>query len=140
MTPRHKKILEIARSLIGTPYKYAVPTEETPRFLDCSSFTQYVYKQIGIEIPRSTILQATLGKEITDLKNLEPGDLILHRGSKGHYNDELFPGKHIYIGHITLYTGGDKVIHSTSKNGVMEENLETVLISHGPVVLIKRII
>lgn len=140
MTDKQKKIIDIARSFVGTPYKYAVSQEEIPGFFDCSSFTQFVYKQIGIEIPRSTIMQATTGKEITDIKNLEPGDLLFYRGSKGHYNDELFPERQIYIGHVALLSGNNKVIHATSAKGVIEENSKEIIIGRGPIVIVKRIL
>lgn len=141
MSANQQKLLEIARALIGTPYKYAAKPEEIPKFLDCSSFTQYVYKQINIDIPRSTLLQAVhAGKEIPPNENLEIGDLLFFRGSKGHYDDELFPGRQIYIGHVALYIGNNKVIHGDSKKGVGETYLKEIVKEKGPVVMIKRIL
>jgi len=89
---RAEKLLLIARSLIDTPYKYAAKPKDIPQYLDCSSFTQYVYKQLGIDIPRSTILQAAkAGTEIPNeanlLTKLKTGDLLFFRGSKGHYDE-----------------------------------------------------
>lgn len=145
MSANQQKLLEIAHSLIGTPYKYAAATEDIPKYLDCSSFTQYVYKQLNIEIPRSTILQAAkAGKEIqlliSNYQLLNVGDLLFFRGTKGHYDDELFPGQQIYIGHVALYIGNNKVIHGASKKGVEETSLEKVIKEKGPVVMIKRIL
>lgn len=141
MESDQKKLLEIARSLIGTPYKYAAKPEDIPKYLDCSSFTQYVYKQIGIDIPRSTLLQAAkTGKEISSDSPLETEDLLFFRGTKGHYDDELFPGRQIYIGHVALYIGNNKVIHGDSKKGVGETYLKEIVKEKGPVVMIKRIL
>lgn len=141
---KQQKLLEIARSLIGTPYKYAVPAEEIPKFLDCSSFTQYVYKQIEIDLPRSTITQATIGKEISVDSQLEIGDLLFFRSDKGHYNDALFDGRKIYIGHAAMYSGKGKAIHSAGRdthNMVVEENIESIASEErGPIVMIKRIL
>lgn len=136
---KQETLLKIARSFIGTPYKYAVQTEEIPKFFDCSSFTQYVFKQIGVDLPRSSILQATVGEEVSDYKNLEIGDLIFYRGTKGHYNDELFSDKKIYIGHVVLYSGENKVIHAASMKGITEENLDDITEKRGPIVIIKRL-
>ncbi len=142
MNPAQEKIKQIASSLLGTPYKYAVQDQDIPSFLDCSSFTQYVYKQIGNELPRSTIMQATIGKEISLSATLEIGDLLFYRGEKGHYNDSLFPGKQVYIGHAALYIGNNKAIHAAGTQGkVVEENLEAIANpQRGPIVMIKRII
>ena len=142
MSANQQKLLEIARSLIGTPYKYAVQPEEIPRFLDCSSFTQYVYKQIGIDIPRSTLLQAAhAGTEISLNENLEIGDLLFFRGSKGHYDDSLFPKKEIYIGHVAMSAKNSQVIHGSSKQRkIVEENLNELINKMGGIVMIKRIL
>ncbi len=139
MDDKQRKILNIARSLIGTPYKYAVPQEEIPKFLDCSSFTRYIFKQIGVDLPRSTILQATVGKEILS-DDLQAGDLIFYRGDKGHYDDELFNGRKIYIGHVAMYTEENKAIHASFKNGVIEEALKKISTGRGLIVMIKRIL
>lgn len=141
MSENQEKLLEIAESLIGTPYKYAAKPEEIPQALDCSSFTQEVYKRIGVEIPRSTILQAAnAGTEIQPGDNFEPGDLLFFRGSRGHYNDELFPNRQIYIGHVAIYKGEGKAIHASSPEGVIEEDISSTINARGPIVLVKRIL
>lgn len=141
MKPLQKEILEIARSLLGTPYKYAAQLEEIPKALDCSSFTQEAYKRIHIKIPRSTILQAAhAGTEIPLTDALEEGDLLFFRGSKGHYNDELFPNRQIYIGHVAVYEGGGKAIHASSPQGVIEEELQSIIHTRGPIVIVKRLL
>ena len=142
MSANQQKLLEIAQSLIGIPYKYAAKPKDIPKFLDCSSFTQYVYKQIGIDMPRSTLLQAAhAGREIELTTKLEVGDLLFFRGSKGHYDDSLFPKKEIYIGHVALYAGDNKAIHGDSQKSAIEETLlENIIQRKGPVVIVKRIL
>lgn len=145
MNERQENLLKIARSFIGTPYKYAAQPEDIPQFLDCSSFTQELYKKIGIEIPRSTLLQAAqAGQEIqlpiTNYQLLLPGDLLFFRGHKGHYDDSLFPRKEIYIGHVAIYTRNNMAIHASSPKGVLEENLEEIIKEKGPIVIIKRML
>jgi len=140
MNDKQIKLLEIARSLIGTPYKYAAKAEEVPSVIDCSSFTQHIYKQIGIDLKRSTILQATQGKVVPSIENAEVGDLMFFRGSKGHYNDELFPNEEIYIGHVAMYTGNGKAIHAASGKGVIEENIKEITKKIYPIVMIKRVL
>lgn len=130
MTARQKEeLLCLARSLIGKPYERAVTLEDAPEKFDCSSFTQYLFSTIGIKIPRSSVQQAgeTDGKIIDptiDPSFLETGDLLFMRSSRGHYHDELFGGKQIYIGHVVVYAGNGMVIHSKkSAGGVTEQPL-----------------
>jgi cell wall-associated NlpC family hydrolase len=139
-----KKIIEKARSLLGTPYKYGVKQEDIPKFVDCSSFSQIVFlEETGIDIGRSTILQATKGEAVLE-KNLQPGDLVFLRGSKGHFNDDLFPpdeyGYDICIGHVAIYTGNGMAIHASGEKGrVIEEPLQEITRTRVRIVLIKRL-
>lgn len=140
-----KKIIEKARSLLGTPYKYGVKEEEIPAFIDCSSFTRSSCKDsVKEDIGRSTIIQATHGETVLE-KDLQPGDLIFFRGSKGHFNDELFPpekyGHDICIGHVTIYTGNGMIIHARGGKiaRVIEEPLEEVKKAMVRIVIIKRL-
>jgi len=139
-----EKIIEEARMLLGTPYKYGVKEEDIPRYVDCSSFTQLVFSKIlNIDIGRSTILQATKGEVVLE-KDLQPGDLIFFRGSKGHFNDDLFPpekyGYNICIGHVAIYTGSGMAIHASGeRKGVVEERLKDITKTRVGIVIIKRI-
>ena len=139
-----KRIIEEARTLLGTPYKYGVKEEDIPRFVDCSSFTQLIFQNvIGKDIGRSTILQATHGETVSE-KDLKPGDLIFFRGSKGHFSDKLFPpekyGYDICIGHVAIYTGNGMAIHASGEKGmVVEEPLEDIKKTRVRIVIIKRL-
>jgi len=139
-----QKVISLARTLLGTPYKYAVKEEDIPVFLDCSSFTQLVFKKVlKKDIGRSTILQAIHGKSVKE-KDLRPGDLVFFRGSKGHFNDKLFPpqkyGYHICIGHVAIYTGNKMAIHACGHKGkVIEEPLKEIKGKRIRIPIIKRV-
>ena len=131
---RVKNLIEVARSCLGMPYKYGAYLRENngekPDGFDCSSFIQYVFRQVGVKLPRSSILQAAspLGEEIT-VDELEPGDVIFFESTKGHYHHALFsgfPGKKIYIGHAVIYAGNNKIIHATD-NGILNPILQGVV-------------
>lgn len=134
MTKEQKeKIVELAKKLIGAPYKYGASLDEAPDFFDCSSLTQYIFKQIGIEIPRSSILQAAdkNGREIAldeTHSNLEVGDLFFMRGTRGYYNDELFEGRQIHIGHVGIYMGNGEIIHANGnkKKRVIKQKINSI--------------
>lgn len=146
MTDMQKtKLVGLARSLVGKPYKYGATTEEAPDYFDCSSFIQYLFGQIGIELLRSSILQAAApqGKEIAlahDFSNLETGDLLFARGVIGHYRDELFDEREMYIGHVALYIGDGRIIHTREKLGSIREQLLTEMLAEPKytIVLVKR--
>jgi len=147
MTQEQKsKLVALAKGLVGKPYKYGAKPEEAPEFFDCSSFTQYLFKQTGIEIPRSTILQANQGQAV-ELEKIEPGDLLFFHGTQGFYNVRWPQG----IGHVVLCIGDGKTIHAASERtkekppiierGAVEERpLQYLLERLGPLVVIKRIL
>lgn len=101
------KLINIAKSLVGRPYKYGAKMEGAPRFFDCSLFTQYVFKQIGVKLPRTAIEQAMIGKKIA-LNKIKEGDIIFLKGEIGRYN-KYFPEG---VGHAGIYIGKNKVIHA----------------------------
>ena len=143
-----EKVLTAAHAIIGTPYEYGAyskpPTKRKPRGVDCSSFIQYIFAAAGIKMPRSSILQATKGREIKKAKDLQAGDLIFFEGTKGHYAHKLFPRlkRRIYIGHVAIYIGSNTIIHAReSINRVDTQKLSELTANkfYG-IVLIKRVI
>jgi cell wall-associated NlpC family hydrolase len=83
-------VLEIATRYVGVPYLYG---GNTPRGFDCSGFTQYVYGQLGINLPHQSERQRSKGK-VVSRSDAKPGDLIWVRG------------------HVSIYAGGNKMIDS----------------------------
>lgn len=134
---KRKRLVFFALKNLGKPYKYAAKKREIGKVFDCSSFTQYLYRRIGIEIPRSTILQASFkngGFKIIPKKrgfifkpeDLKIGDLLFFKRSSGHYNEEYPEG----IGHVFLYIGNKKFIHATGlgkKTGVKIEEFNKII-------------
>lgn len=140
-----EKLVSLARELVGKPYQYGAKPEDAPNVFDCSSFIQYLFKQLGIELPRSSILQAADAKgemvvPAPDLSNLEPGDLLFMTGVAGHYDDELFGGVRHYIGHVTLYLGNGSIIQAKKSYGEVREGTLSEFIKdpHYRIELIKR--
>ena len=145
---QRERLKYFALKKLGVPYKYAVKKSEIGKFFDCSSLTQYLYRRIGIEIPRSTILQASCGRMIPARKHglvfkpkdLKVGDLLFFKGERGHYTKEFPQG----IGHVEMYLGNGKLIeacgHSRENNrGVRLINLKKEL-KRQDFCLIKRVL
>jgi len=119
------KLIARAKELIGVPYKYGAAPEEAPNAFDCSSFIQYLFKGIGIELPRSALLQAgdPHGTEIPLDADFEQGDLLFMRGHVGHYKDSLFGGRKMDIGHAAICMGEGTVVHAKGGVGVVKQPL-----------------
>ncbi|HRY76766.1 MAG TPA: C40 family peptidase [Candidatus Paceibacterota bacterium] len=143
---QRERVKHFALKKLGTPYKYGVKKSEIGKFFDCSSFTQYLYKRIGIDIPRSTILQASCGRVVGNprhqqkfqAKDLQTGDLLFFKGTKGHFTPEFPDG----IGHVIMYLGDSRFIHAGGNGGKPKVKLEKFqkVISRPDLQIIKRIL
>ena len=65
-------LFEYAFKQLDKPYVYSMAGPES---FDCSGFTYYIYKEIGIKIPRTSEQQSQKGINI-DKSSLMPGDLV----------------------------------------------------------------
>ena len=128
---KKNRLVYFAKKHLGKPYKFGANPSEAPKVFDCSSFVQYLYRRIGISLPRTALDQASVGKTIESEKELlEVGDLLFFKGGWGHYNPQ-YP---IGIGHVGIYIGNGRVISARSKEvegkekgSVIEEKVESFL-------------
>lgn len=102
-----EKLLKIARSYIGVPYLYG---GNTPNGFDCSGFVQYVYKEFGITIPRTTYDQINIGTKINDKSKLQAGDLIFNLDK----NNSPY--------HVFMYSENNKVIEAKKTGTLISEH------------------
>lgn len=93
-TSRAKRVLRIAASLAGIKY---VANGYTPKQgFNCSSYTQYVYAQIGVNLGGAyTVWQYNRSRHVTRAQ-ARPGDLIF-----------FYNYKNNFIGHVGIYAGGN---------------------------------
>ena len=92
-------IVAKAEEYLGVPYLWG---GFTPMGFDCSGLVQYVYKQLGISLERTTYYQVHQGV-IVDRNDLKPGDLIFFTTNDDDPND---------ISHVGIYKGNDLFIQS----------------------------
>jgi cell wall-associated NlpC family hydrolase len=88
--------------LIGIDYSYGGTT--TGGF-DCSGFTGYVFKKLGLNLPRSSREQFAEGKKVAR-DDLRPGDLVFFNTSGNG------------VSHVGIYVGNNRFAHSSCSKGV----------------------
>jgi hypothetical protein len=97
--PKHQ-IIETALLYLNSPYLWG---GKTPFGIDCSGFTQMVYKLNGHKLLRDASQQATQGEALSFIEESEPGDLAFFD------NDE---GK---ITHVGIIMEDNYIIHAHGK-------------------------
>ena len=104
----------MVRSLISTAYDYVgVPYVfggTTPWGFDCSGYTQYVFRQIGVDIPRTADAQYYSYPKVS-ASNLQPGDLV--------FFETYEPGP----SHCGIYIGNGQMLQAGSSTGVTVSNV-----------------
>ncbi len=90
-----------AKSFLGTPYVWGATG---PNKFDCSGFTQWVFRDAGINIPRVSREQAKVG-EYVRYGELERGDMVFFDTKKRR------TGK---VCHVGIYLGNGNFIHASS--------------------------
>ena len=111
LSEQRQKLVEVAKELVGTPYRYGGTDK---RGFDCSGFTSFVFNKVNVNLSRTSGSQALEGRKVP-LKKARTGDLVFFKRSK---MSKVF---HVAI---ILENGKDglKVIHSTSR-GVVIDNI-----------------
>jgi cell wall-associated NlpC family hydrolase len=92
-----------ALALRGTPYRNG---GTDPNGFDCSGFTQYVFLQYGLSLPREVREQFRVGQPVKD-RELAPGDILFFTTTD--------PGP----SHVAIAVGGDQFVHAPSSTGVV---------------------
>lgn len=98
-------IVALAKQFIGCPYVYGA---SGPNAFDCSGFTSYVYRQVGISIPHGATSQYRGGTPVSR-ENVQPGDLVF-------IADPAYCAGYP-ISHVGIYIGNGQFIHASSNRG-----------------------
>lgn len=105
-------IITTAKKYIGADYVYGASSTQTNAF-DCSSFTQRVFKENGITLPRTTGEQAKMGQTVS-VSNMRKGDLI--------FFDTTGDGN---INHVGIAINSSSMIHCGTSTGVTISSLNS---------------
>lgn len=93
-------ILETAMMYLNAPYLWG---GKTPFGIDCSGFTQIVYKLNGIKLKRDAYQQAEHGETLSFVEEAEAGDLAFFDNEDGR------------IIHVGIVMDNNKIIHASGK-------------------------
>ncbi|HWT27781.1 MAG TPA: C40 family peptidase, partial [Mobilitalea sp.] len=105
---RRSKIVSYALKFNGNPYVWGGTS--LTNGADCSGFTQSVFRDNGIYIPRDSRSQASSGTRVS-ISNIKPGDLVFYSNGSN-------------INHVALYIGNGQVISASSpKLGIRITNI-----------------
>lgn len=97
-------LMKAALERVGTPYMWG---GASIKHFDCSGFTQFVYRQCGIVLPRNAREQIHTGMEVPyDFSAMRPGDLLF-------YGSPATDEKPMVVTHVAMYYGDKKIIHSS---------------------------
>ncbi|MGL5820449.1 MAG: NlpC/P60 family protein [Sarcina sp.] len=97
------RIIAEAYKHIGKPY---IMGATGPNAFDCSGFTQYIYRQAGVGISRTTFTQVKQGRHVP-YNQLQRGDLVFTEGSVSSPT------------HVGVYIGNGQMIHASNpRDGV----------------------
>jgi cell wall-associated NlpC family hydrolase len=94
-----------ALTLRGVPYRNG---GSDPEGFDCSGFTQYVFAQHGILLPREVREQYSAGRPVA-AREIRPGDLVFFTTT----------GPRARASHVAIAIGGDEFVHAPSSTGVV---------------------
>lgn len=84
--------LDIARSKVGAEYVWGA---SGPSNFDCSGLVQWAYRQVGVDLPRTSFEQSHVGEPVA-FSDLRPGDLVIQNGG----------------GHVAMYAGDGQIIQA----------------------------
>lgn len=104
-----QKVIAYSKKFMGIRYRFGGTS--TSGF-DCSGFTMFVFKELGVRLPHSATAQAKMGTAISR-SELKPGDLVFFQTYKKG------------ISHVGIYVGNNNFIEASSKKGISITSLSS---------------
>ncbi|WP_298954637.1 C40 family peptidase [uncultured Nonlabens sp.] len=100
VTPGSSNLINNALLFLNTPYLWG---GRTPLGIDCSGFTQLIYRLSGFDLLRDASQQATQGEVLSFIEEAEPGDLAFFDNNEGK------------ITHVGIIMSDNYIIHAHGK-------------------------
>jgi hypothetical protein len=86
-------VVNAAKKYLGTPYVFG--STNAAKGLDCSALVQKAYKDLGIDLPRTSREQARVGTKVDSMRDAKPGDILAFDSP---------------VDHVAIYLGDNKMI------------------------------
>ena len=97
---KKEKLVENALMYLNAPYLWG---GRSPLGIDCSGFTQMVYRLQGVDLPRDAYQQADVGTTLSFVEESEAGDLA------------FFDNNEERITHVGIILENNHIIHASGK-------------------------
>ncbi|MBT4882043.1 MAG: C40 family peptidase [Flavobacteriales bacterium] len=97
---KKEKLVENSLMYLNAPYLWG---GRSPLGIDCSGFSQIVYRLQGVDLPRDAYQQAEVGTTLSFIEESEPGDLA------------FFDNKEGKIIHVGIILEDNHIIHASGK-------------------------
>jgi hypothetical protein len=94
------KLIENALIYLNAPYLWG---GRSPLGIDCSGFTQIVYRLQGVDLPRDAYQQAEIGTTLSFIEESEAGDLAFFDDNEGK------------VTHVGIIMENNHIIHASGK-------------------------
>jgi peptidoglycan DL-endopeptidase CwlO len=98
VSTRGARVARMAKRYLGIRYRWA--GESPAGGFDCSGFTLFMYRKVGVGLPHNAAMQFRYGRSVSR-SNLRAGDLVFFNG----------------LGHVGIYLRGNRFIHASSSGG-----------------------
>lgn len=104
-----RRIIQSSMQYLGVPYVFGGTTANG---FDCSGFTRYVYRTVGVNLPRTADDQFEVGRPVA-YSRLQPGDMV------------FFTTYASGASHSGIYIGDGKFISATSSRGIAIDSMNS---------------
>ncbi len=103
---------------LGTPYLWG--GNDADKGVDCSGLVRDAFRDIGVDMPRVSTDQATMGIEVSSIDEALPGDLLAFGNP---------------VNHVGIYLGDNKMVHAPRTGEVVKvEEIDR------PITTIRRVV
>ena len=106
---RAQQVVDAALTKVGSSYVWGT---SGPSTFDCSGLTSWAYRQIGVNLTRSSRGQYSSAGRKVSKSELQPGDLVFYYSP---------------VSHVGLYIGNGKIVHAANpRRGVNITSLNSM--------------
>jgi cell wall-associated NlpC family hydrolase len=101
VSTRGARVAQMSKRYLGIRYRWAGSSPSTG--FDCSGFTMFMYRKVGVGLPHNAAMQYRYGRAVSRSR-LRAGDLVFFNG----------------LGHVGIYLSGGRFIHASSSGGTVK--------------------